>query len=97
MCFPYVRMDDDRDRARRDAAAFIGGAQAGDGSRFVEIIDRVAVVGTPDDIRRGFQSFIDAGARHLIVMPCGLEGSSELAARILNEIVPALEVPCVDR
>ncbi len=93
MSFLYTCVDDDRDEARRRAAAFIGAGQQGDGSRFAEIIDHVAVTGTSDDVRAGLQAFLDAGAEHLVILPCVTEDFTGAAERILEEIVPALEVP----
>ena len=93
MAFVYVRVDDDRDEARRTAAAFIGAGQQGDGSRFAPIIDHVAVAGTSDDVRARLQAFLDAGARHLIIVPCETRDFTGAARRIALEIIPGLEVP----
>ena len=97
LSFLYVRVDNDRDEARRRAAAFIGAGQQGDGSRFAAIIDHVAVTGTSDDVRAGLQSFLDAGAEHLIILPCETEDFTGAAKHILEEIIPALEVPHAGR
>lgn len=90
-CFIYVRVDDDAGTARREAAAFIGAGQAGDGSRFRDLVDRVAVAGTPDDVRRGLQAFVAAGARHLVLMPCERYDYLGAARRIMKECVPGLD------
>jgi probable F420-dependent oxidoreductase len=97
MSFLYVSIDDDRDEARRQAAAFIGAGQEGDGSRFAEIIDHVAVTGTSADVRAGLQAFLDAGAGHLIIMPCETEDVTGAARRIVEEIIPGLEAPGAGR
>jgi alkanesulfonate monooxygenase SsuD/methylene tetrahydromethanopterin reductase-like flavin-dependent oxidoreductase (luciferase family) len=97
MVFIYVRVDDDRDEARRRAAAFIGAGQQGDGSRFAPIIDHVAVAGTSDDVRARLQAFLDAGARHLIIVPCETRDFAGAAKRIAEEIIPGLEVPGAGR
>ena len=97
MAFVYVRVDDDRDEARRQAAAFIGAGQQGDGSRFAPIIDHVAVAGTSDDVRARLQAFLDAGARHLIIVPCETRDFTGAARRIALEIIPGLEVPGAGR
>jgi probable F420-dependent oxidoreductase len=96
-CFLYVRVDDDPDEARRRAATFIGAGQAGDGSRFAGVIDRVAVAGTRADVRDRLQSFLDAGVRHLIILPCEREHFVGAARRIMDEIVPDLEVSSPDQ
>jgi probable F420-dependent oxidoreductase len=97
MIFVYVRVDDDRDEARRRAAAFIGAGQQGDGSRFAPIIDHVAVAGTSDDVRARLQAFLDAGAGHLVIMPCETRDFTGAARRIAEEIIPGLEVPDAGR
>jgi len=93
LSFLYVRVDDDREQARRRAAAFIGAGQQGDGSRFGKIIDQVAVAGTSADVRAGLQAFLDAGAEHLVILPCEREDATSAARRIAEEIIPGLEVP----
>ena len=93
LSFLYVRVDDDRDEARRQAAAFIGVGQEGDGSRFAKIIDHVAVTGTAADVRVGLQAFLDAGAEHLIILPCERDDFTGAARRILEEIIPGLKMP----
>jgi probable F420-dependent oxidoreductase len=93
MAFAYVRVDDDREEARRRATAFIGAGQQGDGSRFAPIIDHVAVAGTSDDVRARLQAFLDAGARHLVIVPCETRDFTGAARRIALEIIPGLEVP----
>jgi alkanesulfonate monooxygenase SsuD/methylene tetrahydromethanopterin reductase-like flavin-dependent oxidoreductase (luciferase family) len=97
MAFVYIRVDDDRDEARRKAGAFIGAGQQGDGSRFAPIIDHVAVAGTSDDVRARLQAFLDAGARHLIIVPCETRDFTGAARRIALEIIPGLEVPDAGR
>jgi probable F420-dependent oxidoreductase len=97
MSFLYVRIDDDREEARRQAAAFIGAGQEGDGSRFAEIVDHIAVTGTSADVRAGLQAFLDAGAEHLIILPCEREDFTGAARRIVEEIIPGLEVPGAGR
>lgn len=93
MCFIYVRIDEDGDVARQKAAAFIGAGQAGDGTRFAGLLDRVAVAGTPEEVRRGLQSFVAAGARHLVLVPCERDDFVGTAEQIMREVVPALALP----
>jgi len=90
-CFLYVSVDDDGDAARRRAAEFIGARQAGDAARFATVIDRVAVAGTPDDVAARLQAFADAGARHLVIVPCEREDPIGAARRII-ELVPSQPV-----
>jgi probable F420-dependent oxidoreductase len=97
LAFVYVRVDDNRDEARRRAAAFIGAGQQGDGSRFAPIIDHVAAAGTSDDVRARLQAYLDAGARHLVILPCETRDFTAAARRIGEEIIPGLEVPDAGR
>ena len=61
------------------------------------IIDHVAVTGTSDDVRAGLQAFLDAGAEHLVILPCETGDFTGAARRILEEIIPGLEVPDAGR
>jgi alkanesulfonate monooxygenase SsuD/methylene tetrahydromethanopterin reductase-like flavin-dependent oxidoreductase (luciferase family) len=82
-----VSMDDDANLARRRAAEFLGGTYKQD---FDAMLDRVAVTGTPDDVARKLQEFVDAGARHLILLPAVRENGTRMLTRILTEIAPAV-------
>ena len=90
LCFVYVSIAGDAAVARARAVEFIGGGQAGDGSRFAALIDRVAVVGDTDDVRQGLQAFVDAGVRHLVLLPCDRDDPVAVARLIMREIVPGL-------
>jgi probable F420-dependent oxidoreductase len=86
-CFEWiayliVSMDDDPGVARRAAIDSLGRSY---GQDFSAMLDKVAVVGTPDDVREKLQAYVDAGARHLIV------GASH-GERLLAEVLPALKV-----
>jgi alkanesulfonate monooxygenase SsuD/methylene tetrahydromethanopterin reductase-like flavin-dependent oxidoreductase (luciferase family) len=70
LCWVYVAMDDDPDIAFQKGVDHIGGAQAGDGSRFRSLLDRVAAYGTPEQVRERLEQYVAAGAEHLILVPC---------------------------
>jgi alkanesulfonate monooxygenase SsuD/methylene tetrahydromethanopterin reductase-like flavin-dependent oxidoreductase (luciferase family) len=55
------------------------------------MIDRVAVTGTPDEVTGKLQEFVDAGARHLILLPAVPEDGLPMLIRILTEITPRLQ------
>ena len=93
MCFLYVSIDDDADVARRRAAAFMGGAQAGDGSRFEAVVNKVAATGTRADVAARIQAFVDAGARHFILLPSASNDYVADCRELLTDVVPELEVP----
>lgn len=82
-----ISVDDDGTLARRRAADFLGGTYRQD---FDAMLDRVAVAGTPADVTRRLQEFIDAGARHLILLPAVRENGIPMLERILTEIAPSL-------
>jgi alkanesulfonate monooxygenase SsuD/methylene tetrahydromethanopterin reductase-like flavin-dependent oxidoreductase (luciferase family) len=83
-------VDEDGDAARERAAQFLGGTYRQD---FAAFIDRVVVAGTPVEVRDKLQAFVDAGARHLVVMPAVREGGHEMMLQLLNEITPTLSLP----
>ena len=67
MAYVMVAVDDRPATARHDAAAFLGGTYHQD---FSEFVDRVAVTGNLDQVTEGLSAFVDAGARHLVLLPC---------------------------
>jgi alkanesulfonate monooxygenase SsuD/methylene tetrahydromethanopterin reductase-like flavin-dependent oxidoreductase (luciferase family) len=50
----------------------------------------VAVAGTSEDVRARLQAFVDAGAGHLVIMPCETRDLTGAARRIVEEIIPEL-------
>jgi alkanesulfonate monooxygenase SsuD/methylene tetrahydromethanopterin reductase-like flavin-dependent oxidoreductase (luciferase family) len=80
-----ISVDDDRGVARERAAEFLGGTYNQD---FYAMIDRVAVTGTPNDVAGKLQEFVDAGARHLILLPAVRENAAAMLTRVLTEIAP---------
>jgi probable F420-dependent oxidoreductase len=88
--FVFVNVDDDGDRARDDAARFLGGTYTkGD---FAAMIDRVAAAGTVDQVAATLQAFVDAGARHLIFTPMVRHDPRPLLDRLVAEVLPRLRV-----
>ncbi|MGE0385994.1 MAG: LLM class flavin-dependent oxidoreductase [Gammaproteobacteria bacterium] len=93
MCFVYTSIDDDPALARERALNFIGGAQAGDGGRFAQLLDRVAAVGTPAQVGARLQAFVDAGVRHFVFAPCERTDVLGAARRLMHDVVPTLRLP----
>ena len=62
-----VCADDDGARARREAAAFLGGTYRQD---FEAMVDRIAAVGTPTEVSGRLRAYVDAGADELVLLPC---------------------------
>jgi alkanesulfonate monooxygenase SsuD/methylene tetrahydromethanopterin reductase-like flavin-dependent oxidoreductase (luciferase family) len=84
-----VSVDDDGALARQRAADFLGGTYRQD---FDAMLDRVAVTGTPDGVVRKLQEFVDAGARHLILLPAVRENGMQMLTRVLTEIAPQVSL-----
>ena len=88
--FVFVNVDDDGDRARHDAAHFLGGTYTkGD---FAAMIDRVAAAGTVDQVTSTLQAFVDAGARHLVFTPMVRGDARPLLDRLAGDVLPRLHV-----
>jgi probable F420-dependent oxidoreductase len=88
--FVFVCVDRDADRARETAVDFLGGTyRTGD---FPAMVDRVAAVGTPQQVAATLQEFVDAGARHFIFTPTTRDSSAAILERLFTEVVPLLEV-----
>ncbi len=85
--FVFVNVDHDGDRARDGVARTMGGVYDTD---FRAIIDRVAVAGTPAEVRDKLLDFVDAGARHFIFLPApGPAGdTNDIVRRLIEDVVP---------
>ena len=86
MSFSFVHVDGDGGRARRDAADILSGRY---GSDMTELLDRVAVVGDPDEVAGQLDDLVAAGARHLVLAPLSGGERIEVAEQLLA-ITPAL-------
>ena len=67
MAYVMVAVDDDPATARRTAAEFLGGTY---GQDFTAFVQRVTVAGDLGRVVGGLAAFVQAGARHLVVLPC---------------------------
>ncbi len=67
MAYVPVCVDADASRARADAAAFLGGTYRQD---FDPLLDHVAAVGTAARVAGRLREYVDAGAEHLVLLPC---------------------------
>ena len=79
-------MDDDPAAARTAAQDFFGNTYR---DNFEDFLDRVACVGTPEQVTERLRGFVQAGARHLIVVPCARQ--QETYSRVLTEIRSQLD------
>jgi alkanesulfonate monooxygenase SsuD/methylene tetrahydromethanopterin reductase-like flavin-dependent oxidoreductase (luciferase family) len=84
--YVFVSMDDDPAAARTAAQTFFGNTYR---DNFAEFLDRVACVGTPEQCTERLRAFVQAGARHLILVPCTRQ--QETYRRVLTEIRPQLD------
>jgi alkanesulfonate monooxygenase SsuD/methylene tetrahydromethanopterin reductase-like flavin-dependent oxidoreductase (luciferase family) len=76
MTYVMVAVDDDPGVARRMAAEFLGSTYD---QEFTSFVDRVAVTGNLDQVISGLRAFADAGARHLVLLPCSALHSHAMA------------------
>jgi alkanesulfonate monooxygenase SsuD/methylene tetrahydromethanopterin reductase-like flavin-dependent oxidoreductase (luciferase family) len=88
--FLFVNVNPDGETAREEGTAFLGGNYNQD---FREMLDRVAVTGTPAEVSTRLQAFLDAGARHLVFTPATRADSEPIRRRLLEEVLPGLSVP----
>jgi probable F420-dependent oxidoreductase len=87
--FVFVGLDPDGERARDDAAGFLGGTYRQD---FRVMVEHVAAVGDVDEVTTSLQRFVDAGARHLIFAPASRDPASTIE-RLFDDVVPRLRGP----
>jgi alkanesulfonate monooxygenase SsuD/methylene tetrahydromethanopterin reductase-like flavin-dependent oxidoreductase (luciferase family) len=85
MLYIPVRVDSDAARARRDAAAFLGGTYQQD---FEEMIRHVGAAGTAAYVTQRLCEYVDAGVRHFIFLIVG--EAVEQARHLVEHVVPAL-------
>ena len=83
--FVFVNVHDDGEKAKEEAAEFLGGNYRQD---FHSMLARIAVAGSPDDVVSGLAEFVRAGATHLVFTPATRSRSQAVALRIVSEIVP---------
>jgi probable F420-dependent oxidoreductase len=76
----------DGDKARQVAAAHL---ERGYGQDLRHIIERSAIVGTPEDCRRRIEEYIDAGARTVVfLLACPPEDFYEMLELLTTEVIP---------
>jgi alkanesulfonate monooxygenase SsuD/methylene tetrahydromethanopterin reductase-like flavin-dependent oxidoreductase (luciferase family) len=84
--YVFVCMDDDGDAARANAVQALGGTYRND---FSEMIDRVAAVGTPEQVTTRLDAFVTAGVEHFVLCPLG-PNSTDTARRLVRDLAPNL-------
>ncbi len=88
--FIFVNVVSDAQRARDQAVAALGGTYSQD---FRAMVEHVAAVGTPEEVRRTIQAFVDAGARHLVFAPRRHNDVPRVIRDLLSDVVPGIVVP----
>ena len=83
--YVFVSLDDDAALARSAAREFFGNTYRDDLDR---LLDRVACVGTPEQVTDRLAAFVAAGAGHLVLVPCARP--QETRRRLLTGIAPLL-------
>ena len=54
------------------------------------MLDAVAAAGTVSEVRAKIQALVEAGARHVIVMPASRHRVLEIAEYVAHEITPSV-------
>lgn len=90
MVYLYTSVRPDGDRARRDVSGFLGKAY---GNLEPDKLDRIAPAGTPEEVARRLQEYVDAGARHIIVSPAAATETLEVVRLAAHEVLPRLRLP----
>ncbi|SEP19958.1 LLM class flavin-dependent oxidoreductase [Trujillonella endophytica] len=85
LAYVPVCVDDDAQRARRDAAAFLGGTYRQD---LDPMLDRIAAVGTPAQVAARLREYVAAGADELVLLPCRRDADHLRA--LLTTVAPAV-------
>jgi alkanesulfonate monooxygenase SsuD/methylene tetrahydromethanopterin reductase-like flavin-dependent oxidoreductase (luciferase family) len=90
MMYLYCSVRRDGERARDDVATFLGSAY-GDKPR--EMLDRIAPSGTPEQVAKILQEYVDAGVRHFVISPAAPLDTLEVVTLAANEVLPRLRLP----
>jgi probable F420-dependent oxidoreductase len=86
----FVNVNPDGDQAREQAAASMGGTYNQD---FRSMIDGVAAAGTPSEVTRKLQDFVNSGARHFIFAPATGGGDpGAVIGRLFDDVLPGVTV-----
>jgi probable F420-dependent oxidoreductase len=85
LAFVFVNVDDDAEKAKEEAAEFLGGNYRQD---FHSMLAHIAVAGSSEEVVDGLAEFVRAGANHLVFTPATRTRSEAVAQRIVDELVP---------
>jgi len=77
-------------RAREDVASFLGSAY---GDKPSSMLDRIAPAGTPEEVAKRLQDYVNAGVRHFVISPAAHEDTLEVVRLAAEEVLPRLSLP----
>jgi alkanesulfonate monooxygenase SsuD/methylene tetrahydromethanopterin reductase-like flavin-dependent oxidoreductase (luciferase family) len=91
LLFTFVAVADDPDEAHRQLAETLGSVFSRD---MRGLADRVAAAGRPEHVAAHLQAYLDAGARELVLSPCGADIGTAVrtARRVVDEVLPLLQL-----
>ena len=84
----FVNINDDAEVARVELASALGRTYDQD---VRTMIGSVAAAGRPEDVTQRLCDFVDAGARHLILLPFGGH-TQDVQQRLMTEVLPAVRL-----
>lgn len=90
LAYVYCSIRRDGDRAREDVASFLGSAY---GDKPASMLDHIAPSGTPDEVAKKLQAYVDAGARHIVIAPASTTDTLEVVTLAADEVLPQLVLP----
>jgi probable F420-dependent oxidoreductase len=90
MMYLYCSVRRDGDRARQDVASFLGGPY---GDKPGAMLNRIAPAGTPEQVAKRFQEYVDAGVRYFIISPAAPADTLEIVTLAAEEVLPRLTIP----
>jgi alkanesulfonate monooxygenase SsuD/methylene tetrahydromethanopterin reductase-like flavin-dependent oxidoreductase (luciferase family) len=89
LLFMYFVVRPDGDAARAEAARFLGNTY---GDKPDDMINRILVAGSPDEVTVRVQQYIDAGVRHVVFAPATREDPLSSVRLAVEEVVPRLRI-----
>jgi alkanesulfonate monooxygenase SsuD/methylene tetrahydromethanopterin reductase-like flavin-dependent oxidoreductase (luciferase family) len=89
MMYLYCSVRRNGDRARQDVASFLGGAY---GDKPGAMLDRIAPAGTPEQVAKRLQEYVDAGVRYFIISPAAPADTLEIVTLAAEEVLPRMTI-----
>jgi probable F420-dependent oxidoreductase len=95
LLFTFIAIADEPEEAHRQLAETLGSVFSRD---IRGLADRVAAAGRPEHVAARLQAYLDAGARELVLSPCGADigAAMRTARRFVDEVLPLLQLPSTE-